>query len=65
MNFEKADDMHHGASKKIFQHAEVLRSKLTPAEEKLWNELSNKKVDGYKFRKQHPLNMFIADFYCH
>src|SRR6185503_983069 len=65
MNFQKADDMHHGASKKIFQHAEELRSKLRPAEEKLWTELSNKKLDGYKFRRQHPLNMFIADFYCH
>ena len=25
----------------------------------------NRKILGLKFRRQHPLNYFIADFYCH
>lgn len=38
---------------------------MTQAEEILWKHLRNKKLNGMKFRRQHPLDMFIADFYCH
>ncbi|HLF51231.1 endonuclease domain-containing protein [Flavobacterium sp.] len=27
--------------------------------------MKNNQVDGYKFRRQHPINIYIADFYCH
>ena len=65
MNPPGSDNMYYGASKEIFQRAEELRSKMTLAEEKLWTELSKKQLDGHKFRRQHPLHLFIADFYCH
>src|SRR5690606_14257621 len=35
------------------------------AEIRLWEELKSNKIDGYKFRRQHPIHKFIADFYCH
>lgn len=38
---------------------------MTSAETKLWNELKGNKIEGYKFRRQHPIHKFIADFYCH
>lgn len=38
---------------------------MTPAEKILWEELRNSKLDGHKFRRQHPIGKFIADFYCH
>ena len=38
---------------------------MTEAEERLWTYLSGKKVNGFKFRRQHPINHFILDFYCH
>ena len=31
----------------------------------LWNELRNRKLEGLKFRRQHPIGEYIADFYCH
>ena len=31
----------------------------------LWHELRANKLQGYHFRRQHPLGYFIADFYCH
>ena len=31
----------------------------------LWEALRNRKLHGYKFRRQHPISNFIADFYCH
>jgi very-short-patch-repair endonuclease len=58
------EDMFFGATPKIFELAGRLRLQLTPAEEKLWNGISNKKL-GVKFRRQHPVNIFIVDFYCH
>lgn len=48
-----------------FGHAKKLRRNQTPEEEILWKELRNKKLLGYKFRRQHPVGVYIADFYCH
>jgi 5-methyltetrahydrofolate--homocysteine methyltransferase len=36
----------------------------TEAEVLLWNVLSNKKLEGYKFRRQHIIGGYIADFVC-
>jgi very-short-patch-repair endonuclease len=40
------------------------RKNPTEAEEVLWEHLRAKRLDGYKFRRQHPLHGFILDFYC-
>jgi chorismate synthase len=40
------------------------RKNATPAEDKLWQEVRNRKIHGYKFRRQHPINGFIPDFIC-
>ena len=37
----------------------------TEAEEILWSHLRNSQLDGAKFRRQHPIGRYIADFYCH
>ncbi|PZX92584.1 hypothetical protein DOS84_15245 [Flavobacterium aquariorum] len=42
-----------------------LRENATEAEEFLWLALRENQLDGYKFRRQHPLSIYIADFYCH
>lgn len=39
-----------------------LRRDATPAEQKLWSVL-RKKQTGFKFRRQHPIGPYIADFY--
>jgi very-short-patch-repair endonuclease len=41
-----------------------LRRNLTPAEASLWSHLKNSKLDGKKFRRQHGIGAYIADFYC-
>lgn len=40
------------------------RKKPTIAEATLWEVLRTKRLDGYKFRRQHPLQGYIVDFYC-
>ena len=44
--------------------ARQFRREPTPEEEILWQLLRNKKLSGYKFRRQHVLNGYILDFYC-
>ncbi|MDD4214870.1 MAG: endonuclease domain-containing protein [Bacteroidales bacterium] len=57
--------MHFGAEAFGYKMAEKLRNYQTQAEAALWEELKNKKMDGIKFRRQHPINCFVVDFYCH
>jgi very-short-patch-repair endonuclease len=54
-----------GASEVIMANARALRARMTPAEKLLWVNLRNRKLGGLKFRRQHPIDRFIADFYCH
>jgi very-short-patch-repair endonuclease len=64
-NSFKSDYMWKGVSPQIFSNAKKLRENLTEAEEKLWLAVKNKQIEGYKFRRQHPIAIYIADFYCH
>ena len=41
-----------------------MRKNPTPAEHLLWQRLRHKQVAGLRFRRQHPINRFIVDFYC-
>lgn len=58
------NDMHYGAIKPIFENAEYLRKNMTHEEKIVWAYLANNQM-GFKFRRQHPIWMYIADFYCH
>ncbi len=57
--------MFYGATSEVFQKAQMLRSSMTKAERSLWDRLSNNQLDGFKFRRQHPIGPYVADFYCH
>ncbi|WP_337867111.1 methionine synthase [Ignavibacterium sp.] len=40
------------------------RSNLTTAEEKMWEILRDRRLENYKFRRQHIIGKYIADFVC-
>jgi very-short-patch-repair endonuclease len=42
----------------------VLRKRATEPERILWRHLRNRNFAGYKFRRQHPVDGYILDFYC-
>ncbi|HEX6036471.1 endonuclease domain-containing protein [Longimicrobium sp.] len=46
------------------QRARELRQEATPAEHVLWDALRAGRLDGLKFRRQHPVGRFVLDFYC-
>ncbi len=62
---KKPRSMFFGALPGIFEKAASLRNNMTDAEKILWNFLSGSKVMGLRFKSQHPIDRFIADFYCH
>jgi adenine-specific DNA-methyltransferase len=60
-----AENLFKGASPTLFENANKLRKNKTNAEESLWQAIRNKEIENCKFRRQHPIGQFIADFYCH
>jgi very-short-patch-repair endonuclease len=48
----------------LLQAARDLRQHMTDAEQCLWHCLRGKQLDGFRFRKQHPIARFVLDFYC-
>ena len=45
-------------------YAQEMRREPTEPEKRLWRALSGSKLGGYKFRRQHVIGPFIADFVC-
>jgi very-short-patch-repair endonuclease len=41
-----------------------LRKNTTKPEQILWSILRGRQLDGLKFRRQHPIEPYVVDFYC-
>ena len=54
------DGMWKGAPESSFLKAQQLRRNQTEAEKKLWNHLKGNQLEGFKFRRQHPIQLFIV-----
>ena len=50
--------------KKSRPHVKNLRKNMTEAEVILWSKLRLKEQHGVRFRRQHPVGPYIADFAC-
>jgi len=46
------------------EKARKLRKNATKTEKLIWNKLGYRKVLGYKFIRQFPIDHFIVDFFC-
>ena len=57
--------MYFRAKPGTLETARILRKRMTPCEIILWEKLRGKQLLGLRFRSQHPIDIFIADFYCH
>ncbi|HEX2975330.1 MAG TPA: endonuclease domain-containing protein [Bacteroidales bacterium] len=58
-------EMYIGAKQELFKRASEMRKNPTTSEEVLWNALRQYRSHNIIFRRQHPVDIFIADFYCH
>ena len=57
--------MLYGANAGTLRTAGILRKNMTKADTILWDKLKDKTIFKSKFRRQHPIDIFIVDFYCH
>ena len=46
------------------EFARKLRKTMTDAETRLWFHLRRRQLNGFRFRKQHPLGIYVVDFIC-
>lgn len=60
-SYQTADPMLYG---KLKEYVKNHRSNSTEAENVLWQLLRGKRLEGFKFRRQHIIGPFIADFVC-
>ena len=44
--------------------ARRLRREQTEWEHTLWSRLRGRQLNGFKFRRQHPIGPFFVDFFC-
>lgn len=57
--------MYFRAKPVTLETAKLLRNRMTPSEKILWEKLKGKQMLGLRIRAQHPIEFYIADFYCH
>jgi very-short-patch-repair endonuclease len=55
---------HHASFLSMPRIAHELRQNATDAERRLWATLRDRRLQGHKFRRQHPIGRFIVDFAC-
>ena len=48
----------------LLERRRYLRKNPTFAEKVMWMYLRKKQMLGYSFRRQHPIDYYIIDFYC-
>ncbi len=51
-------------SPKSLDYARILRKDMTDAERALWRLLRDRRLDGWRFRRQEPIDRYIVDFVC-
>ncbi|KYG71916.1 hypothetical protein AWW68_18060 [Roseivirga spongicola] len=57
--------MFYGASPTLFEQAKRLRENMTYHEKLLWEKIKSNQIHGLRFKAQHPIAIYIVDFYCH
>jgi len=62
---DRAVTVETGIPSELLRNARRLRKNQTDAERVMWEALRNRKLNNWKFRRQHPISKgFILDFYC-
>jgi very-short-patch-repair endonuclease len=54
----------HRVDPVLLQRAREMRHEPAPAEQKLWWCLRDRRLNGFKFRRQYAVGGYVADYYC-
>jgi very-short-patch-repair endonuclease len=47
---------------RVITTAKILRKNSTDTEQRLWRYLRDRRIEGFKFRRQHPIDRYVVDF---
>lgn len=50
--------------KDLKKTASMLHKSMSYPEIRLWQELKGRKIEGFQFNRQRPIDHYIVDFYC-
>lgn len=50
--------------RRMLEVAREFRKEPQRSEAALWDALRNRRLRGFKFRRQQPIGAFVVDFYC-
>jgi len=64
MNVKMDTEKRHRIKPSLLEFAREGRKNPTHTEKMLWRMLSGRKIHGLKYRREHPVGKYIADFYC-
>ena len=48
----------------LLDRVRAMRHEQAPAEQKVWWCLRNRRLNGYKFRRQYAVGSYVVDFFC-
>src|SRR5437762_11587133 len=51
-------------SERLLGFARDMRHEATDAEKRMWRVLRDRRLSGFKFRRQYPVAGYIVDFFC-
>ena len=54
----------HRVNAELLRRAREMRHEPAPAEQKLWWCLRDRRLNGFKFRRQYAVLGYVADYYC-
>jgi very-short-patch-repair endonuclease len=60
----RSDGRERARKELLRKRAKSMRSEQTDAEHRLWQILRAKRLEGYKFKRQLPIDHYIVDFVC-
>ena len=55
---------HYQYNRTLLVFSRKNKNEQTEAEKRLWFYIRNRQLNGYKFRRQYPVQNYILDFYC-
>lgn len=58
------NEKRHRVEPRMTARARMLRRDSTYPERRLWSRLRNGQLEGVRFRRQHVIGPYVADFYC-
>jgi very-short-patch-repair endonuclease len=60
MSISDKNSMFYNARPIVFERAKALRENMTNAEKAVWELLKLKNMMGFRFKAQHPIDIFIV-----